>query len=62
MSEATTPKQPTIWTDANRKALRESLEVHSNGRYSNLANAKGKWKLVVAEFLAKTGRPAASIE
>ena len=55
MEQSCKVKQSTVWTDANRKALREALELHSNGRYSNLANAKGKWKLVVADFLAKTG-------
>jgi hypothetical protein len=56
MEHSTDPKPPTIWTDANKKALREALGNHSDGRYSNLANAKGKWKLVVAEFHAKTDK------
>jgi hypothetical protein len=41
MEHSTVPKSPAIWTDANKKALREALEKNSDGRYSNFANAKG---------------------
>jgi hypothetical protein len=44
-------KDPTVmWTDVNKHVLITALVQHSNGRFSNLANAKGKWALVVSDF------------
>jgi hypothetical protein len=45
-----------IWTDVNKRVLIDALTLHSGGRYSNLANAKGKWNLVVADFQSATGQ------
>ena len=45
-----------IWTDVNKRVLIDALSLHSSGRYSNLANAKGKWKLVVDDFQSRTGQ------
>jgi hypothetical protein len=54
---STKRKDPfAIWTDVNKRVLIEALSLHSGGRYSNLANAKGKWKLVVADFQSATGQ------
>ena len=45
-----------IWTDVNKRVLIDALSLHSGGRYSNLANAKGKWRLVVDVFQSRTGQ------
>lgn len=42
-------------TDVNKHILITALAQHSNGRYSNLANAKGKWAFVVSDFQKATG-------
>ena len=45
-----------IWTDVNKRVLIDALIHHSGGRYANLANAKGKWNLVVSDFQSATGQ------
>lgn len=45
-----------IWTDTNKRVLIDALLLHSDGCNSNLANAKGKWKLVVDDFQIRTGQ------
>lgn len=50
-----------MWTDVNKKTLIDTLALHSSSRYSNLSNAKGKWKLIVIEFEKATGLLAVKI-
>lgn len=40
----------------NKRVLIDALIHHSGGRYANLANAKGKWNLVVSDFQSATGQ------
>ena len=58
MAEIVSKKKdaPAIWTDANKGVLIDALVRHSDGRYSNLSNAKGKWRLIVSDFESATGQ------
>ena len=59
MAEVVSKKKkdaPAIWTDANKGVLIDALVRHSEGRYSNLSNAKGKWRLIVSDFESATGQ------
>jgi hypothetical protein len=53
---------PVMWTDVNNYVLITALVQHSNGRYSNLANARGKWALVVSDFEKGTGWLAVQLQ
>ena len=57
LQTATTKRKDpvAIWTDVNKRVLIDALILHSGGRYSNLANAIGKWNLIVADFQSATG-------